>query len=69
LYYIIFFIAFTIIVVTDIILPFVLNSKDNLINSDDKYEKEESIFCLIVGVLLSIPIAVLCSSYTVVKIF
>ena len=68
-YYIIFLLAFIVIVVTDIILPFIINSSDNLIDSNDKYEKESSGFGLIVGVFLSIPIAVLCSSYTVAKIF
>ena len=68
-YYIVLFVAFSIVIVTDIILPFVINSDDDYFKDDEEYKKEESAFGFVVGILLSIPVAVLCSSYTVIKIY
>ena len=67
--YIFLFLAFLVVIVTDIILPLVINSNDEYINSDDEYKKGESAFGLVIGVLISIPIGVFCSSYTVIKIY
>jgi len=68
LYYLL-FVPFCMVIVTDLILPIGLNLKDSFIDNDDQYKKEDSTLGLIVGVILTIPIAALCSSYTIVTVY
>ena len=67
LYYLL-FVPFGIVILTDLILPIALNSKDSFIK-EEEYEKEDSTLGLIVGVLLSIPFAALCSSYFIITVY
>ena len=55
---------------TDFVLPiaFAYNFNDDYIKNED-YEKEESIVSLIAGLLVLIPVSVLCSSYTIITIY
>ena len=70
---VILFIAFSIIIITDFLLPFINGSEEENNNDDDKkeeeYEKEESSLHLAIGVLLSISISIITSSYTIVRIY
>jgi len=68
--YIVFFINLFIVVLTDFVLPiaFAYNFNDDYIKNED-YEKEESIVSLIAGLLVLIPVSVLCSSYTIITIY
>jgi len=68
LYYLL-FVPFAMVIVTDFILPIGLNLKDSFINNDDQYKKEDSTLGLIVGIILTIPIAALCSSYTIITVY
>ena len=68
-YSFILFLAFFIAVLSDFILPIALNLDENYINDDDKYEKEESTYSLIVGVIISVVLSVVCNSYTVIVIY
>ena len=66
---IILYFAFLIVLCTDFILPIALNFEEDYIEDDDKYEKEESVVGLAVGVILSIVCSVLTSSYTIITIY
>ena len=66
---IILFFAFAMAVITDFILPIGLNLEENFIEDDDEFEKEDSIFGLAVGVILSILISLVCNSYTIITIY
>jgi hypothetical protein len=68
-YNIIFFIAFGIAVLSDIILPIGLNLKDEFANGDKNFEKEKNTFALIVGVILAVALSVVTSSYTIITIY
>ena len=68
--YIILFIAFIIIIVTDFLLPFFLNTeKDYYADDDEEFEKEESHLSLAIGVLIAIAGSILLTSYTIVIIY
>ena len=70
LIYIILFIAFSIIIVTDFLLPFFLNTdEDYYADDDEEFEKEESKISLAIGVILAIVCSVLCTSYTIAIIY
>ena len=62
-------IAFIIEVVTDFILPIVLDSEEDYIDEDDKYEKEKSMFGLAVAVIIAILFSVVWNSYTIITIY
>ena len=66
-YNIIYFIAFSIAILTDFILPIAINMDIDFTDNDEKYEKEKSILEL--GVLLAIVFSVLWSSYTIITIY
>ena len=68
-YNIIFFIAFGIAVLSDIILPIGLNLKDEFANGDTNFEKEKNTFALIVGIILAVALSVVTSSYTMITIY
>ena len=63
------FIAFTIIIFTDFLVPIIANLGDNNIDDDDEEYEKESPFGLFVGVLLSTLLSIICNSYTIVRIF
>ena len=69
---VILFIAFSIILITDFLLPFI-NNPEQSYNDDNEeeedYEKEESSLGLAIGVLLSIVITIVTNSYTIVRIY
>ena len=70
LIYIILFIAFSIIIVTDFLLPFFLNTdEDYYADDDEEFEKEKSKISLAIGVILAIVCSVLCTSYTIAIIY
>jgi hypothetical protein len=64
--FIILFIALLMVILNDFILPILLNYA---VDYDDKYKKEESLFGLVVGVILSIPLAIIFSPYTCIIIY
>lgn len=68
-WYILFFINFGIVIMTDIALPIILNMDETFIDDKMSSKKENSILSLAIGVILTIPVAVLCSSYTIITIF
>ena len=70
-YNVIFFIAFGMAVVTDFILPITLHGGDDYSSSidDDEHEKEQSTLSLALSIILSMAIAVLTSSYTLITVY
>ena len=58
-------------VVTDFILPITLHGGDDYSSSidDDEYEKEQSTLSLALSIILSMAIAVLTSSYTLITVY
>ena len=72
-YNIVFFIAFSIAIVTDFLLPIVLDSDKNESDrseySDGEHEKEKSTLSLGVSIVISIAFAVITSPYTLITIY
>ena len=68
--FIILLIAFLVIIFTDFLLPLALYAKeDDNVYDDEEFEKEESTIELIFSVLESIACTLLCSDYTIAKIY
>ena len=63
-----FFLAFTIVVIIDFVLPFVLKYTD-YINYNKNYEKEKSKATLVFNIILTIPVSILYSFYTLIIIY
>ena len=68
--FVILFIAFSIALLTDILLPIAFDPEDDFTKSaEGKHEKFDSIGALILGIILSYPFSVIVSSYTVIMIY
>ena len=69
-YIIILFIPLTMVIFNDFLLPIILGYKEDYYDYDDeKYEKEDSTFSLIIGVFLSCFISVFTCAYTLIIIY
>lgn len=68
--YFIIFIAFAMVIITDFLLPITygenMTSKKDIIGKDDK---EGNMLSLAIGLVILIPIYILCSSYTVILVY
>jgi len=68
--FVILFIAFSIALLTDILLPIIFDPEDDFTKSaEEKKEKLDSIGELIIGIILIYPFSVVTSSYTVIMIY
>ena len=68
--FLILLIALIIIILTDFLLPLALYTKeDDNVYDDEEFEKEESTIELIFSVLEAIALSLLCSDYTIAKIY
>ena len=68
--FVILFIAFTIVILTDFLLPVAFNPEDDFTKSaQEKHERFESIGALIIGMILIYPFSVILSSYTLIMIY
>lgn len=68
--FIILFLAFSIALITDFLLPIALDPEDDFTESAvEKHEKLDSVWELILGVILCYPISVIVSSYTIIMIY
>lgn len=67
-YIIILFIPLGMAIINDFLLPIAIDYDEDFYD-DEKYEKEDSIFSLILGVFLSCFISVLTSAYTLIIVY
>ena len=71
--YIILFLAFAMVIITDILVPIVCYKNDDKYKiteqKHDEDEKEEGTITLVVGLFLMIPVYFLVSTYTVIVVF
>jgi hypothetical protein len=68
--FVILFIAFSIALITDFLLPIFFDPEDDFTKLDgEKFEKFDSIGELILGVILIYPFSVVLSSYTVIMLY
>ena len=68
--YVILFIAFSMVLLTDFLLPIFFDPEDDFTKSSEgKQEKLDSIWELILGMILIYPFSVLFSSYTLIMIY
>lgn len=68
--FVILFIAFSIALLTDFLLPIIFDPEDDFTKSaEEKHEKFDSIGALILGIIVIYPFSVVTSSYTVIMIY
>jgi len=68
--FVILFIAFSIVLLTDFLLPIFFDPEDDFTKSaEEKHEKFDSIGALIIGIILIYPFSVVTSSYTLIMIY
>jgi len=68
--FVILFIAFSIALITDFLLPIGFDPEDDFTKSaEEKHEKLDSLWELIIGVIISYPLSLIVSSYTVIMIY
>ena len=63
------FVPFGIAILTDFVLPLIFDGITPLGDHDYEHEKSESNLGLIVEIILSVPIAALCCSYTIITVY
>ena len=63
------FIPFGIAILTDFVLPLIFDGITPLGDNDYEHEKSESNLGLAVEIILSVPIAALCCSYTIITVY
>ena len=68
--FIILFVAFSIALITDFLLPIAFDPEDDFTESvEEKHEKLDSIWALIISIIIIYPVSVLTSSYTIIMIY
>ena len=68
--FVILFIAFSIVLLTDFLLPIFFDPEDDFTKSSEgNHEKFDSIGALIIGIILIYPFSVITSSYTLIMIY
>ena len=68
--YIILFIALSIAILTDFLVPFLNDPDDDFYDDNgEEYEKGKSKIGLVAGILLCIVVSIICSSYTIIIIY
>ena len=68
--FVILFIAFSIVLLTDFLLPIFFDPEDDFTkSSEENHEKFDSIGALIIGIILIYPFSVITSSYTLIMIY
>ena len=67
--FIILFVVYAIAIITDFILPIAINADDDFTDYDEPFEKEKSLVLTILEIILTFPISVICSSYTIIMIY
>ena len=68
--FVILFVAFSIVLLTDFLLPIGFDPEDDFTKSaEEKHEKLDSLWELIIGVIISYPLSLIVSSYTVIMIY
>ena len=68
--FVILFIAFSIVLITDFLLPITFDPEDDFTKSaESKTDRFESKWALIIGIILFYPFSVIISSYTLIMIY
>ncbi len=67
--YVILFIAFSMVIITDFLLPIAYDFEEERYKNRGEYQKENDMTTLIIGIIFFVIISVICCAYTVITIY